>query len=181
MPVVRAEPKGSYAISDSYLDSADQYLMTVAEQTEHVLENELELYLKDHLSKESLAVIDSHLASCQACCSKLAEQDKCLWYMAELTAGEVDGERRRHPRVATDDPATVQILHPFSAGIWDVRIVDVSKSGLRAHTPKSLPPGSLIKVRMQCSVGCGDVRYCIPAESGFYVGVRLHDYFVPKI
>jgi hypothetical protein len=157
--------------------------MTVAEQTEHVLENELELYLKDQLSKESLASINAHLGSCQACSSKLAEQDKCLWYLAELTTGEVtdDGERRRHPRLATDDPASVQVLNPFSADIWDVRIVDVSKSGLRAQTPKSLPPGSLIKVRMQYSVACGDVRYCIPAENGFYAGVRLHDYFVPKI
>ncbi len=156
--------------------------MTVAEQTEHVRENELELYLKDQLSKDSLASIDAHLGSCQACSGKLAEQDKCLWYLAELTAGEGadDGERRRQPRLATNDPASVQILHPFSADIWDVRIVDVSKSGLRAHTPKSLLPGSLIKVKMQYSVACGDVRYCIPADNGFYAGVRLHDYFVPK-
>jgi hypothetical protein len=27
-------------------------------------------------------------------------------------------------------------------------------------------------------VACGDVRYCIPADDGFYAGVRLHDYFV---
>jgi hypothetical protein len=156
--------------------------MTVAEQTEHVLENQLELYLKDQLSTESLAAVDAHLGSCQACSSQLAEQDKCLWYLAELTAGEAagDGERRRHPRLATNDPATVQVLHPFSAGIWDVRIVDVSKSGLRAHSSRSLPPGSLIKVRMQYSVACGDVRYCIPAENGFFAGVRLHDYYVPK-
>ena len=156
--------------------------MTVAEQTEHVLETELELYLKDQLSKESLATINAHLGSCQACSSKLAEQDKCLWYLAELSAGESagDGEKRRHPRLATNDPASVQLLHPFSAAIWDVRIVDVSKSGLRAHSPKSLQPGSLIKVRMQYSVACGDVRYCIPAENGFFAGVRLHDYFVPK-
>jgi hypothetical protein len=156
--------------------------MTVAEQTEHVLEMELELYLKDQLNRESLAVIETHLGSCQACSSKLAEQDKCLWYLAELSAVEVpaDGERRRHPRLATDDPASLQVLHPFSAGIWDVRIVDVSKSGLRAHSPKTLQPGSLVKVRMQYSVACGDVRYCIPAENGFYAGVRLHDYFVPK-
>ena len=181
--MVSVGPKGSYAISDSYLDSADQYLMTVAEQTEHVLENELELYLKDQLSKESLATIDAHLGSCQACSSKLAERDKCLWYLAELSSGENtgDGERRRHPRMATDNPASVQILNPFSAGIWDVRIVDVSRSGLRAHSPKSLLPGSLVKVRMQYSVACGDVRYCIPAENGFYAGVRLHDYFVPKV
>ncbi len=155
--------------------------MTVAEQTEHVLENEMELYLKDQLGKESLAAVDAHLGSCRTCSNKLAEQDKCLWYLAELTTGEVpgDGERRRHPRLATNDPASVQILHPFSAAIWDVRIVDVSKSGLRAHSPQSLPPGSLIKVRMQYSVACGDVRYCIPAENGFFAGVRLHDYFVP--
>ena len=70
--------------------------MTVAEQTEHVLAHELELYLKDQLNKESLAVIDAHLGSCQACASKLAEQDQCLWYLAELAADEsvFDGEGR---------------------------------------------------------------------------------------
>jgi PilZ domain/Putative zinc-finger len=156
--------------------------MTVAEQTEHVLETELEQYLKDQLSKETLAVIDAHLGSCQACASKLTEQDKCLWYLAELNSNDArDGERRRHPRLATNDPASLQVLNPFSDDVWDVRIVDVSRSGLRTHTPKSLLPGSLIKVKMQYSVACGDVRYCIPADNGFYAGVRLHDYFVPKI
>jgi len=66
------------------------------------------------------------------------------------------------------------------ADAWEVGIVDVSISGLRAFTPKSLLPGSLIKVKMQYSVACGDVRYCIPADDGFYAGIRLHDYFVPK-
>jgi len=178
---IGAGPKGYYAISDSYI-SADYYCMTVAEQTEHVHESELELYLKDQLSKESLAVMDAHLKSCRACSGKLAEKDKCLWYLAELTNDEVnvDGERRRHPRVATNEPASLQILNPFSDDIWDVRILDVSKSGLRTHTSKNLLPGSLIKVRMRYCVACGDVRYCIPAENGFYAGVRLHDYFVPK-
>jgi len=34
--------------------------------------------------------------------------------------GEVagDGEKRRHPRLATNDPASVQLLHPFSDAIW---------------------------------------------------------------
>jgi hypothetical protein len=155
--------------------------MTVAEQTEHVHESELELYLKDQLSKESLATIDAHLGSCQACSSKLAEQDKCLWYLAELNKDAArDGERRRHPRLATNDPATLQVLNPFSDDVWDVRIVDVSITGLRAHSPKILLPGSLVKVKMQYSVACGDVRYCIPGDNGFYAGVRLHDYFVPK-
>jgi hypothetical protein len=77
------------------------------------------------------------------------------------------------------NPASLQVLNPFTAGAWQVRIVDVSEYGLRTHTPKSLAPGSLIKVRMQYSVACGDVRYCIPTDDGFYAGVRLHDYFVP--
>ena len=156
--------------------------MTAAEQTEHVHEGELELYLKDKLSRESLETIDAHLRSCQACSGRLAEQDKCLWYLAELNSSEnPDGERRRHPRVATDGPAILQVLNPFSAHVWQVRIVDVSISGVRALTTKSLQPGSLIKVKMQYSVACGDVRYCIPAEDGFYAGIRLHDYFVPKV
>ena len=70
----------------------------------------------------------------------------------------------------------MQILNPFSASKWDVRVVDVSRGGLRTHTPNPLTPDSLIKIQMQFSVSCGDVRYCIPAENGFYVGVRLHDY-----
>jgi anti-sigma factor RsiW len=74
--------------------------MTAAEQAEHVLENELELYLKDQLSKASLAAVDVHLGSCQACSSKLAELRQMPLGLAELTVGEAadDGQRRRHPR-----------------------------------------------------------------------------------
>ena len=144
-------------------------------------DKDLELYLKDQLTQESVAAIESHLAGCEMCANRLSEQDKCLWYLAELSRdGDfADGERRRHPRLATDDTASLQMLNPFSPGMWEVRIVDVSKSGLRTHTPKSLPEGSLIRVKMRYSVACGDVRYCVPADDGFYAGVRLHDYFVP--
>ena len=55
------------------------------------MRSELELYLKDQLSRESLATIDAHLGSCQACSGKLAEQDKCLWYLAELSSDEDSG------------------------------------------------------------------------------------------
>ena len=146
---------------------------------QHADEKDLELYLKDQLSVGSVAVMEAHLANCQACVGKLAEQDQCLWYLAELSAedGPQEGEKRRYPRVATDEPATIQVLNPFMGEAWDVRIVDVSKGGLRTHTPKPLEPGSLIKVKMQFSVACGDVRYCVPGDKGFYAGVRLHDYF----
>jgi hypothetical protein len=146
---------------------------------QHADEKDLELYLKDQLGAGAMAAMEAHLASCQACVSRLAEQDQCLWYLAELSAGDGphEGEKRQYPRVATDEPATIQVLNPFAGETWDVRIVDVSKGGLRTYTPKPLEPGSLIKVKMQFSVACGDVRYCVPGDNGFYAGVRLHDYF----
>jgi hypothetical protein len=155
--------------------------MSYVEQSGHLHEQDLELYLRDHVSQDSISAMESHLAACEDCANKLAEHDKCLWYLAELNSDELAlaGERRRHPRLATNDPASLQVLNPFTAGAWQVRIVDVSEYGLRTHTPKSLATGSLIKVRMQYSVACGDVRYCIPTDDGFYAGVRLHDYFVP--
>jgi hypothetical protein len=96
-------------------------------------------------------------------------------------APSAEGERRQHPRLATDDPATLQVLNPFSVEVWQVRVVDVSISGVRALTTKILQPGSLSKMKMQYSVACGGVRYCIPAADGFYAGIHLHDYFVPRI
>jgi len=144
------------------------------EQSGHVDDNDLELYLKYRLSGESISAIEAHLARCPACVDKLVEQDKCLWYLAELRGGE--GERRKHPRLKTNQAASLQVLNPFSADVWDIQIVDVSTGGLRTHTSKPLLPDSLIRVRMQYSVECGDVRYCIPAEEGFNAGVRLHDY-----
>ncbi len=153
--------------------------MSLREQPAHADENNLELYLKHQLTNESISAINAHLASCHICVNKLAERDKCLWYLAELSAPQAadTGEKRRYPRLATDQPASLQSLHPFSVENWDVRIVDVSEGGLRTHTPRQMIPGSLIRVKMPFSVACGDVRYCIPTDSGFYAGVRLHDYF----
>lgn len=154
--------------------------MHQAEAYEHIDAKDLELYLKSELSDDAAAALDAHLANCAGCVNRLAEQDQCLAYLAELGAGEGasgSAEKRAYPRIATNEPASLQVLIPFSARVWDARIVDVSKGGLRTHTPEPLQPGSLIRVKMQFSIACGDVRYCIPVEGGYYAGVRLHDYF----
>ena len=146
----------------------------------HIDESELESYLKSHLSDGEVAALETHMAQCEDCTGKLAELDKCLAYLSELgteEGGSLPSERRAYPRIATDEPAVLQVLIPFSRDAWAARIVDVSRGGLRTHTPKPLQPGSLIRVKMQFSIACGDVRYCIPAESGYYAGIRLHDYF----
>ena len=87
--------------------------MSFAEQSEHLNENNLELYLKHQLTNESISAINAHLATCHVCVNKLAERDKCLWYLAELSApqGACTGEKRRYPRLATDQPASLQLLH----------------------------------------------------------------------
>jgi hypothetical protein len=150
------------------------------EHSKHIEEKDLELYLKAQLSDESIAAFEAHLGGCKECVNRLAEQDKCLWYLAELSAGDSagDGDKRRYPRVVTDEAAALQVINPFSVDSWDVRIVNVSKGGLRTYTPNNLLPGSLLKIKMRYSVACGDVRYCVRADNGFYAGVRLHDYFV---
>jgi PilZ domain-containing protein len=149
------------------------------EQSQHIDEKDLEQYLKAQLNHLAVSAIDAHLAGCRQCVDKLAEQDRCLAYLAELGSEEspAGADKRAYPRVATDEPATLQMLNPFSAGKWDARIVDVSPGGLRTHTPKPLTPGALMKIHMQFSISCGDVRYCIPADKGFYAGIRVHDYF----
>ena len=147
---------------------------------EHIIDTDLEAYLKDLLVAESANLVDLHLAGCQQCVQRLAEQDQALWYMAELTSTDqrvLAGEKRGQQRHATDEPAFLRVLVPFSNDSLGVRIVNVSMGGLRVHTPKNILPGSLIKVTMKYSVSCGDVRYCEAGESGFYTGVRLHDYF----
>ncbi|MSV35713.1 MAG: hypothetical protein EXQ47_08965 [Bryobacterales bacterium] len=92
--------------------------MQPTEQSEHLDEKDLELYLKAQLSDASISAIDAHLGRCQQCVDELAEQDRCLAYLAELGAEENPGgaEKWVYPRVATDEPASLQILNPFSAG-----------------------------------------------------------------
>ncbi len=117
--------------------------MFSAKQSEHVDEQDLELYLRYQLSNQSISAIDAHLVSCQVCVNKLVEQDKCLWYLAELSSDEdAGGDRRRYPRLMTNEGASLQVLNPFSVGTWDVRIVNVSRTGLRTYTPKPLIPDS---------------------------------------
>jgi hypothetical protein len=146
----------------------------------HLEPEELALYLKGQLSLDSLPSLESHLAACETCVQTMCEQDRYLWCLAEISGDELapDGDRRHSLRVATDQAASVQSLSPFSIDAWDVRVVDVSKGGVRIFTPRPLAFESLVRIKMKFTVACGDVRYCSPGEGGHYAGIRLHDYFL---
>ena len=84
-------------------------------------------------------------------------------------------DRRREPRLPTDEPALLQILRPLSDENSDVRIRDVSKNGLRILTLSKIMPGSFVKLRLKDYIAFGVTQYCVASEEGFVVGLHLHD------
>ena len=71
----------------------------------------------------------------------------------------------------------MHVLHPLSTARIDVRVLDVSKDGLRLRVPEFLQPGSVIQVRLESSIALGEVRYCRAAHGGFDAGIQLQDVF----
>jgi hypothetical protein len=82
-------------------------------------------------------------------------------------------DRRDKRRVQTDDPALLRLLKPFVPGHLSVRIVDVSKDGLRISTQTALEPGSLVHLRMRNSAVIAEVRHCSASPDGFLAGLQV--------
>jgi hypothetical protein len=86
-------------------------------------------------------------------------------------------EKRVDPRAPIDEPASVKILHPAttSGDRMDGRAVNLSRSGLKLRVPEPMLPGTVVQVRFLDRIALGEIRYCIPTGSEFYVGVRFQD------
>jgi PilZ domain len=86
-------------------------------------------------------------------------------------------ERRVDPRAPIDEPASAKILHPAvsSSDRVDGRVVNLSRSGLKLRLPLPMLPGTIVQVRFMDRIALGEIRYCIPTGSEFYVGVRFQD------
>jgi hypothetical protein len=147
--------------------------------SEHVYEQDFELYLTGLIPNGKASVIEAHLGECESCVVKLSNADDSLSKRARPSSTQLK-EERRDPRFATDGPGVLQIVSPFSAECLDVRVVDVSKNGLRLHIEVVVLPGSLVKVRMKDYIGFGESRYCVRSDKGFFVGVQLHDYIARR-
>jgi len=149
--------------------------------TEHIGVQDCELYLTGRLSMGEALVVENHLVECGVCLLKLSAAEDCFCQLERLSANETvrDGrEKRREPRIITNDPALLQILIPFSDEHLDVVILDASKSGLRLLLPTAVMPGSHVQVRMKDSIAFGNAKYCAPATEGFYIGVQLSDHVI---
>ena len=86
-------------------------------------------------------------------------------------------EKRKSPRVATDDPAVLTVLKPEQPSRLKIRIVDASKEGLRLLVPRELMRGMIVQVHVHGFFILAEVRYCIAAGEGFHAGVQIQDVF----
>ncbi len=86
-------------------------------------------------------------------------------------------EKRRGPRVATDDPAVLTILEPRQPGRMNMKVVDASKQGLKLLVPSELVRGAVVQIRVRDFFIMAEIRHCHAAGSAFHVGVQIQDVF----
>jgi hypothetical protein len=90
--------------------------------------------------------------------------------------GRSGAERRQEIRIATNEPARMKILQPLSPST-EVRVLDISRSGLKITVPEMLTPGTVIQIHMRTAVAFAEVRYCGPSGEEIHAGVRFQDVF----
>jgi hypothetical protein len=86
-------------------------------------------------------------------------------------------ERRSEVRVAEDSPARIKVLDPMvSLGpSFQGRVVNTSSKGLKVRGPRPILQGSVVQVRFRDRIVLGRVKYCLPVEDEFDIGVRLRE------
>jgi PilZ domain len=83
--------------------------------------------------------------------------------------------KKKNPRIPTDDPAVLRILHPVILDPIQTRVLDASKEGIKLEVPKQLDVGALVQVRLQTLVLIGEVRHCQPFAAAFHAGVHIRE------
>ena len=86
-------------------------------------------------------------------------------------------ERRRYPRINTDERASMRLIAPMMLERIQVRIVNVSMGGLLIRMEHSLTPQTIIQLRVRNTFVLGEVRHAIRKDDGWYVGVKVQDLF----
>ncbi len=86
-------------------------------------------------------------------------------------------ERRREPRIRASDHAFLSLTSPYQPGRDRVRVIDVSKSGMRVCGPRLIYTGTTVQLRLSSTVIMATVRHCEPDVDGFQVGVQFSDVY----
>ena len=85
-----------------------------------------------------------------------------------------DTERRNEPRVPVNFTGRLKLLDPVTSvgPPHDVKVIEISRNGLRVRAPRYLIPKSLIQIRFGGKGMLGEVRYCVKTESEYYAGIK---------
>jgi hypothetical protein len=139
----------------------------------HLHAEDIDLYARRRISEAERSKFEAHLADCAACRSKVAEAVEFSQTLAQLHREVSDMRDSR--RIPTDDPAILQVLNPVSPEHWEVRIRDVSKSGMCVRTAKPIDKGAQVKVQRGILVAFGEVRYCVAVGDVFHIGILVRE------
>jgi len=139
----------------------------------HVSKEQLQSYLVGALPVEDYNQLKSHLDECGRCRTLLARTD--IQQTGEILSQIGHDERRREVRVPTSDTASVQVISPPTRESLDVRVLDVSRNGLKISTSKFLKAGVILRVQLRNAWIVGEVRYCVATDDGFCVGLYIQN------
>jgi hypothetical protein len=70
----------------------------------------------------------------------------------------------------------MKVLQPVGPST-QIRVLDISRSGLKISVPEPLAPGTVIQIHMKAAVAFAEVRFCAPQGEEFHAGVRFQDVF----
>ncbi len=131
------------------------------------------------LPSSQVPSVAAHVAECSACKGKLRGIKASLVGPTLWERGRPEGERRKEYRLTVDEPASMRQLSPLLAVRWEVRILDVSKNGMRIEVPERLDPGTVVQIRLlkSSTIITAEVRHCQSMGDGYQVGVEIQDVF----
>jgi hypothetical protein len=112
------------------------------------------------LSPNQVSAVRSRLAECER--SKRGER--------------TGAERRQDVRVVTNDAARMKVLQPLGPNT-EVRVLDISRGGLKITVPEFLAPGTVIQIHVKSAIAFAEVRYCTHDGTDWQAGVRFQDVF----
>ena len=141
----------------------------------HLNQENLEMYALGRLGPGQIPTVESHLAECASCVEKLNQ----VVHAPGLSRGRLGNysgeERRREHRIPADDPAGMISLSPYSNVRSEIRILDVSRSGLKLRVSKHVGTGSIVQIRVRNAILLAEVRYCVAVGDEIHAGVRIQD------
>ena len=96
--------------------------------------------------------------------------------MVPAGAADQREEHRRDPRIAVDDPGSMRVVNAESV-YRTVRILDVSRRGMKLWVPDFVPPGTTVQVRVKDLRVLGAVCFCVAVSAGFNAGISIENVF----